>query len=176
MGKKTLTVSIAAYNVEKFLENTLKSLEISELLNELEVFVIDDGGKDGSLEIARHFQEKYPDTIHAIHKENGGYGSTVAYSIAHATGKYFKLLDGDDWFDKEGLLQIIKRLRTCEADIIKQVCCRNLKWNSHCTHYIRIKFIQLCLLHMLKKYSSLLFQSIATDLEGTNKVQAAFQE
>jgi glycosyltransferase involved in cell wall biosynthesis len=118
MGKKTLTVSIAAYNVEKFLENTLKSLEISELLNELEVFVIDDGGKDGSLEIARHFQEKYPDTIHAIHKENGGYGSTVAYSIAHATGKYFKLLDGDDWFDKEGLLQIIKRLRTCEADII----------------------------------------------------------
>ena len=115
---KTLTISVAAYNVEKYLENTLTSLAIQEIVDDIEVFVIDDGGNDRSFEIACQFQEKFPNSFHAIHKENGGYGSTVAYSISNATGKYFKLLDGDDWFDGDGLRQLLERLKTCEADIV----------------------------------------------------------
>lgn len=118
MQDKLLTVSVAAYNVEKYLENTLESLIIPEWIDRLEVFVIDDGGKDSSIDIARKYEEKYPDTFHAIHKENGGYGSTVAYSIARAKGKFFKVLDGDDWFDKEGLIKVLNRLENCLEDVI----------------------------------------------------------
>ena len=115
---KILTISVAAYNVEKFLENTLKSLADSRYVDKLEVFVVDDGGKDRSLEIAKHYEEQFPQTFHAIHKENGGYGSTVNYSIAHATGKYFKLLDGDDWMNCNGMDYILRRLERCEEDVI----------------------------------------------------------
>lgn len=115
---KILTVSVAAYNVEQFLENTLTTLADPRYVDKLEVFVVDDGGKDGSLDIARRFEERFPDTFHAVHKENGGYGSTVNYSIAHATGKYFKLLDGDDWMSTNGLAYLIKRLEQCEDDVI----------------------------------------------------------
>lgn len=118
MSKKLLTVSVAAYNVEKYLENTLRHLEISEWLDKLEVYIIDDGGKDKSLDIAKKFEKKYPNTFHAIHKENGGYGSTVAYSIDHATGTYFKLLDGDDWFDEKGLVKILELLENCSEDVV----------------------------------------------------------
>ena len=115
---KILTISVAAYNVEQFLENTLTTLADSRYVDKLEVFVVDDGGKDGSLDIAKKFENRFPDTFHAVHKENGGYGSTVNYSIAHATGKYFKLLDGDDWMSTNGLDYLIKRLELSEEDVI----------------------------------------------------------
>lgn len=116
--EKVLTISIAAYNVEKYLDKCLSSLVSKEIIDDIEVFVVDDGGKDSSLKIAREYEEKYPNTFHAIHKENGGYGSTVNYSIEHATGKYFKLLDGDDRFDTDGLIRLIRILKELDADVV----------------------------------------------------------
>lgn len=116
--KKLLTISVAAYNVERFLKNTLKSLSDSRYVDKLEVFVIDDGGNDNSIEIAKSYEKQFPQTFHAIHKENGGYGSTVNYSIEHATGKYFKLLDGDDWMDCDGLKEVLEKLAIIDDDVI----------------------------------------------------------
>lgn len=115
---KILTISIAAYNVEKYIEDTLNSLLIPEILDDIEVFIIDDGGNDKTFSIAKRYEEKYPNTFHAINKENGGYGTTVNWSVKHATGKYIKLLDGDDWFDSNGLKQLIKCLKKTDADVI----------------------------------------------------------
>lgn len=118
MADKLLTVSVAAYNAEKTIRQALDSLVVPEILDKLEVFVIDDGGTDSTLEIVREYEKKYPGTFCAVHKENGGYGSTVNYSIAHATGKYFKLLDGDDWFDSKSLAELVKKLNTLDVDLI----------------------------------------------------------
>lgn len=116
--RKLLTISIAAYNVEKYIEQTLNSLIIPEILDELEVFIIDDGGNDNTASIARKYETEYPETFHVINKENGGYGTTVNWSVENATGKYIKLLDGDDWVDSHGLKILIERLRKSEADVI----------------------------------------------------------
>jgi len=116
--EKVLTISVAAYNVGKYIRQTLDSLLVPELLNELEVFVIDDGGQDETFSIAKEYEEAYPGTFYAIHKENGGYGTTVNWSVEHATGKYFKLLDGDDWFDKDGLCELVACMRTSDAELL----------------------------------------------------------
>ncbi len=115
---KTLTISIAGYNVEKYIRETLDSLCLGTIIEDIEVFVVDDGGKDNSYEIAKEYEEKYPNSIHAVHKENGGWGSTVNYSIHHATGKYFRLLDGDDYFKSENLESYILELKKTEADLV----------------------------------------------------------
>lgn len=115
---KTLTVSIAAYNMEKYIEEALTSLTDERIVDKLEIFVVDDGGVDRTLEIAQTFAQKYPKSVFPVHKENGGYGSTVNYSIQHASGKYFKTLDGDDWFDRKGLYQLVQLLETTDADVI----------------------------------------------------------
>lgn len=115
---KILTVSVAGYNVENFIRQNLDSMTDPEIVNQLEVFVVDDGGTDNTLEIAREYENRWPDTFHAIHKDNGGYGSTVNYSLAHATGKYFRMLDGDDWFDTEGLRRLIKFLQSSDVDAV----------------------------------------------------------
>lgn len=115
---KVLTISIAAYNMEDYLETCLESLTDERIIDELEVFVVDDGSTDRTLEIARRYAERFPDSIFAIHKENGGYGTTVNYSIACASGKYFKILDADDWFDTDGLYRLVRYLENAEADLV----------------------------------------------------------
>ena len=118
MPKKLLTISIAAYNVEKYIANTLDSLIKSRYIDELEVLVIDDGSTDNTFKIANEYEKKFPNTIKVVHKKNGGYGSTVNYSLSVATGKYFKLLDGDDYFDYEGLDKLVDEIRKSDVDII----------------------------------------------------------
>ncbi len=114
---KVLTISIAAYNVEKFIENALESLLIDEM-EEIEVLVQDDGGNDKTGEIVKKYEKKYPNIVKLVHKENGGYGSTINSSIKLAKGKYFKQLDGDDWFEKDNLKKIIKILKNTNTDVV----------------------------------------------------------
>lgn len=121
--EKVLSISIAAYNSAKYIEKTLDSCLNEEIINDIEIFVIDDGGTDSTLAIAKKYAEKYPDTIIPVHKENGGYGSTVNYAIKHARGKYFRLLDGDDWFEKSNLPQYIEYLKSCTDDMVLTRMC-----------------------------------------------------
>lgn len=115
---KILTISVAAYNVEAFIRENIESMLINEIIDDLEIIIVDDGGKDNTLSIAKEYQALYPNSIKAIHKENGGYGSTVNYSVSIATGKYFKLLDGDDWFDNKGLVRLVNELKKEDADVV----------------------------------------------------------
>lgn len=114
---KVLTISVAAYNVEAYIKENIESIIRSSARNDIEVFVVDDGSPDKSVEIAKEYESKYPDIVHAVHKENGGYGSVQNYSIAHATGKYFKILDGDDWMDTTGLTKLVQYLKTSDMDV-----------------------------------------------------------
>ena len=118
MNNKILTISIAAYNVEQYIKNTLDSITIPEILDDIEVLIVDDGGTDNSYNICKEFEEKYPQTFKVIHKENGGYGSVYNYNIGIASGKYFKLLDGDDYVDKEGFVKLVNTLKETSADVV----------------------------------------------------------
>ena len=115
---KILTITVPSYNVEKFLENTLKSFVDERVLSAIEVLIVDDGSKDNTAEIGRKYEEKYPDTFRIISKENGGHGSTINRGIQEARGKYFKVVDGDDWVDREGFAELVHRLKNCNIDYI----------------------------------------------------------
>lgn len=116
--KKILTISIAAYNVQDTIERALDSLLDARINDDIEVFVVDDGGKDETLSIAQRYARRYPNTVFPIHKENGGYGSTINASLEKATGKYFKQLDGDDWFVTENLVELVEVMKKTEADCV----------------------------------------------------------
>ncbi|MEI3553139.1 MAG: glycosyltransferase family A protein [Acutalibacteraceae bacterium] len=116
--EKTLSISIAAYNVEEFLKNTLDSLVAPEIMDDIEVLIIDDGSKDNTAAIGKEFEDKYPNSFKVISKPNGGYGSTINAAIDAATGQYFKTLDGDDWYDTENLVRFVKDLKNMSADLI----------------------------------------------------------
>lgn len=116
MTDKVLTISVAAYNVENYIKQTLDSCLIPSK-DLLEVIVVDDGATDSTALLAESYVERFPTTFRLVRKENGGYGSTVNTSLELARGKYFKLLDGDDWFDKDILEFFVKVLCEDEADL-----------------------------------------------------------
>ena len=115
---KILTISIAAYNIERFIKQTLDSLNDERLLDDIEVLIIDDGSKDNTATIAQKYSDMCPNTFRVIRKENGGYGSTVNRGIAEATGKYFRLLDGDDYVNTDNLVKFIERLKKSDSDMV----------------------------------------------------------
>lgn len=115
--EKILTVSIAAYNVEKYIRKTLDSLLVDNI-DDLEILVEDDGGTDSTADIVNEYEKKYPGIVKLVHKKNGGYGSTINKSIDLAKGKYFKQLDGDDWYDSDNFAKFLDILRTVDTDVV----------------------------------------------------------
>ena len=118
MKNKILTIVVPMYHVELYIGQCLSSFAIPEILDRIEILVIDDGGKDGSAQIAWEFQKNYPDTYRVIHKENGGHGSTINKGIELAEGKYFKVVDGDDWVDREAFVNLVRHLEETDADMV----------------------------------------------------------
>lgn len=115
---KVLTISIAAYNVKKFIKQALDSLIDERIIDDLEIIVVNDGSSDNTLTIAKEYERKYPNSFIIIDKENGGYGSTINSSLKIASGKYYKLLDGDDWYDIDSLVPFVNSLKTCNTDLV----------------------------------------------------------
>lgn len=116
--EKILSVIVPAYNIEKYLERCLKSMEVPGILERLEVWIINDGSSDSTEKIAQNYCIKYPETYFFVNKKNGGHGSCINSGIEHATGKYFKVLDGDDWLNTEELEEYVNLLEKCDADIV----------------------------------------------------------
>ena len=116
--KKILTLCVATYNMEKYLDRCLSSVTSLEINSKLEILVINDGSKDNSLDIARKYESNRPDIVKVIDKPNGNYGSCVNKAIKNASGKYFRMLDADDWFDTKELKIYIEKLEELDADLI----------------------------------------------------------
>ena len=117
MGK-ILTIVVPTYNAEKYLRDNLESFEIPELMQDIEVLIINDGSTDHSVDIAREYEARYPDTYRVITKENGGHGSGINCGVAHARGTYFKVVDADDWVGKEAFFSLVKTLKITDADVV----------------------------------------------------------
>lgn len=115
---KILSIAIPSYNVERYLRHGLESYLDERLAGGLEVIVVDDGSTDSTRAIAEEFREREPRIFRVVSKENGGHGSAVNAGLDAATGKYFRVIDGDDWVDTDGLVELVSRLRALECDLV----------------------------------------------------------
>lgn len=117
---KLLTVVIPMYNVEKYAHKCLSSFVLAdkEKMSSLEVLCINDGSPDHSSDIAKEYQSKYPDTFRVIDKQNGNYGSCINRGLKEAKGKYFKVCDGDDFYNTEALGKLIDMLGQTSVDMV----------------------------------------------------------
>ena len=113
---KYISFVVPCYNSEEYMEKCIESLLVGA--DFVEIIIIDDGSKDRTGEIADNYEKKYPDTVKVIHQENGGHGEGINAGLKVATGKYFKVVDSDDWVDKEAYLKLLKSIKTIDSDLI----------------------------------------------------------
>ncbi|WP_445081082.1 glycosyltransferase family 2 protein [Lactococcus sp. KTH0-1S] len=115
---KILTVTIPSYNTEKYIDECLPYLIDERIISDIEILIVSDGSKDNTVSVAQKWADKYPDSIRVIDKENGGHGSTINRGILEATGKYFKVVDGDDWVVTENFVKLVEFLKKSDVDLI----------------------------------------------------------
>lgn len=166
---KLLTIVVPTYNTEQYLHRCLDSVLTEEVLPELEVLVVNDGSKDRSLAIAQTYQARYPDTVFVIDKENGGHGSTINAGLRAATGKYFRVLDSDDWFDTCQFVKFFSMLHTCDEDVIITPYTQEYTFNGECVAYPYAYFThnESCRMDELEYNEDMLYFTMASSTYRT---------
>lgn len=103
ISEKLLSIIVPSYNMEAYLAKNISSMMVQDEASRqrVEVIVVNDGSRDRTSEIAHDFAERYPGCITVIDKPNGHYGSCINAALPVAKGKYIRVLDADDYADKE---------------------------------------------------------------------------
>ncbi|RMI09266.1 glycosyltransferase [Cellulomonas triticagri] len=109
-----LSVVVPAYDAEPYLARALDSL--TGFGPEVEVLVVDDGSTDGTAALARGYVDRHPGGVRLLRKPNGGHGSAINAGLDHARGTYVRVLDADDWLDRDALRALLDALRDAVAD------------------------------------------------------------
>lgn len=118
-----LTVIFPAFNEEQRITTTL-DLAIKFLLDwaayrqwTFEIIVVNDGGTDSTVSIAKTYYQKYQDVFRIISlKKNQGKGGAVKVGVQEALGKYILMADADGATDIEDLDRLMKEMENMEAD------------------------------------------------------------
>lgn len=106
---KYISFTVPCFNSQEYMRKCIDSLLKGG--SDVEIIIINDGSKDGTLEIANEYLEKYPDIVRVVDKENGGHGSGVNAGLARAEGLYFKVVDSDDWVDEQALYKLLETIK-----------------------------------------------------------------
>lgn len=115
--KYRLSIIVAIYNVEAYLERCISSLIKQDLpFDEYEILLVNDGSTDGSLDICNQFAAKHNNII-VYTKENGGLSSVRNFGIDHAQGRYIMHVDGDDFLSENVIGKVVKVAEENELDL-----------------------------------------------------------
>lgn len=104
----TFSIIIPVYNVEKYLNQCVKSV-LMQTYTDYEVLLIDDGSTDGSAWICDELV-KNNKQIKVIHQKNQGLSAARNTGIDCANGEYLIFLDSDDYWDDRTALQEISKI------------------------------------------------------------------
>ncbi len=116
MTQPSVSIIIPAYNVQKYIERSIKSA-IEQTLKDIEIIVVNDGSTDKTRDIIERLA-KEDSRIVVINKENGGLSSARNAGIKIAQGEYIQHLDGDDWIEKDACEQMYTYAKDNNLDIV----------------------------------------------------------
>jgi glycosyltransferase involved in cell wall biosynthesis len=117
MNKPLVSISCITYNHEKYISDALDSFLMQKTDFDFEILIHDDASTDGTADIIRDYERRYPNIIKPIYQTENKYknGLKVIHYIFNyhrAIGEYIALCDGDDyWTDKYKLQKQVDYMR-----------------------------------------------------------------
>lgn len=100
--KICVSIFMLTYNQEEYISQAIEGVLMQETTFPVELVIGDDCSTDGTVDICRHYRDRYPEMIKLfLNKKNVGIGRNYIKTLAQCTGKYVAICDGDDfWIDK----------------------------------------------------------------------------
>lgn len=113
-----LSIIIAAYNGEKYLDKCVISCEEQNIKHDdYEVIIVNDGSTDATRNIAESLAAQYCNII-VINRQNGGLTEARNTGLRAAKGDYIWFIDGDDYIEKNCLCQLLDIIEKETLDIL----------------------------------------------------------
>lgn len=97
MERPKVSVIVTCYNLEKYLEDTLDSIQ-KQSMRDYDVIIVDDCSTDGSPKIAQDYAQKDHRFKYIRTPVNLGLSGARNFGFEHSNGKYIIMLDADDMF------------------------------------------------------------------------------
>lgn len=132
MKPVTVSILVAVYNAEQYLEQCLESLR-HQTLEDIQIICVDDCSTDRSLSILHEYARR--DSRIEVYQmpQNSGQAKARNEGVRHARGKYVAFLDSDDWMSSDALEKSVDvfRLRPLTDCVIMRVVVFDEKGNEH---------------------------------------------
>ena len=107
-----VSVIMGIYNCEQTLREALDSV-CRQTYSNWELILWDDGSTDGTYEIAKQYETKYPDRIRVFHdRQNHKLSHALNQCLRHAKGELIARMDGDDLSHPKRLEKQVRYLQT----------------------------------------------------------------
>ena len=117
MKANKISVIIPVFNEISTLKQILEKVENAELCSlEKEIILVDDGSKDGTIELLKIFEENQQYKI-IYHAKNMGKGAAVRTAISYATGDIIVIQDADLEYNPDDYNELIKLILNDKADV-----------------------------------------------------------
>lgn len=108
MKEIMVSVYIVAYNHEKYIGRAIDSVMMQKTEYTYEVLIGDDCSPDGTRDVLREYEKKYPGKLQVIYREKNLHGqrpNNAGDLKLRCKGKYFIGLEGDDYWLDENKIQ-----------------------------------------------------------------------
>lgn len=115
MDNPAISIIIPIYNVEKYLNRCLSSIE-KQTFKDFEVIMVDAGSTDKSAEIAKDFAKR-DERFRLFMQENLGASRTRNFAMKQAVGEYISFIDSDDYVSYNFLAVLYSAIKRTNADI-----------------------------------------------------------
>ena len=109
-----VSIIIPAYNADRFIGETLRSVLLQTCQN-IEIIVVDDGSKDDTAAIVGQFAERDP-RIMLIQQANAGVAAARNCAIKHSRGEFVAPIDSDDLWYPHKIEKQVERILHASAD------------------------------------------------------------
>ena len=111
-----ISVIVPIYNVEKYLDNCVKSI-VNQTYKNLEIILVDDGSPDSCPAICDNWA-KIDSRINVIHQKNSGVSAARNIGIKSSLGDFITFVDGDDFIDSDMYETLVSAYLKNGADIV----------------------------------------------------------
>ena len=102
-----ISVIVPVYNVQEYLPSCINSI-LAQTLSDIQIILVDDGSKDGTLEIMRKLSEQDPKVHYISFSRNFGKEGAVFAGIAQAEGDCIAVMDCDLQHPPETLIKMYR--------------------------------------------------------------------
>jgi glycosyltransferase involved in cell wall biosynthesis len=103
-----VSVCIAAYNAERYIDETIQSV-LKQTYRPVELIIVNDGSTDGTAEVLRKYQQA--EGISIINSDNKGPCSANNLAFRLSKGDYIKFFDADDVLNERHIEAQMARLQ-----------------------------------------------------------------